>query len=87
MPPLFLRRAATVYSMRQLEGGVAAKLEAAATAPAPAPDKEVLEVGSAMLPLYTFPACDDFASKRIRSFGDLSDGAALPAVPDVDDAG
>lgn len=84
--PLILRRSATVYSMTQLEGEAAEEDALVPSASLVAtPDKAVREVEGAALPLYSFPAKDGFASKRIRSFGDLV--SAAPLVPDVDEQG
>ena len=80
--PLMLTRVATVLSLNQdleidcsqcVSGGPIlspGKLSS--------PEKAVQEVQGSLLPLYRFPDSDSFASKRIRSFGDLES-----AVPDV----
>lgn len=78
--------AAAAVALKELAAEATTRAAATAAVPPPAPESAVLEVEGAALPLYSFPAQDGFAGKRIRSFGDLSDGPA-PAVPDVDDSG
>ena len=79
--PLILSRTATVYSLTQLSDGDNATTGAqVGSMLVTTPDSAVSEVIGSNLPVYRFTATDSFASKRIRSFGDIS-----AIVPDVDD--
>lgn len=91
---LTISRAATVYSLVQLEAEQAQVVPqlpddaSLAAAPQPpkgflsAPECAVRDVAGSLLPLYRFPSRDGFlsAGKRVRSFGDLLSSA----VPDMD---
>ena len=83
MSALTLSRAPTVYSLTQLGEGDAPSLpprpSSAASASAGS-EMPISEIIGENLPLYRFVTKDSFASKRIRSFGDI--GAI---VPDIDD--
>lgn len=80
---LMISRAATVYSLTQLEADSG---DAQAGVPAKgflsAPESAVKDVTNALLPLYRFPGSTGFLnSKRTRSFGDIS----VAMVPDAQD--
>ncbi len=92
--PLTLTRTPTIYSLNQLDADEpGCPLAAPAKGVLSTPDKAVRELagGASLLPLYTFPSADGFASKKVRSFGSFQDLAAAggsgPAVPDVDEEG
>ncbi|GAB4813334.1 hypothetical protein N2152v2_000380 [Parachlorella kessleri] len=81
---LMISRAATVYSLTQLEGnsddeGHQHGLTTPVKGFLSAPECAVKDVEGSLLPLYRFPGQDGFlGAKRTRSFGDL-----YSAVPDV----
>lgn len=94
--PLILTRTPTIYSLNQLDADEpGCPLAAPAKGVLSTPDKAVRELaaGSSLLPLYTFPSADGFASKKVRSFGSFQDLAGAgassggAAVPDVDEEG
>lgn len=94
--PLTLTRTPTIYSLNQLDADEpGCPLATPAKGMLSTPEKAVRELaGGSLLPLYTFPSADGFASKKVRSFGSFQDLASAggspgsgPAVPDVDEEG
>ncbi|PSC69751.1 GDP-L-galactose phosphorylase 1 [Micractinium conductrix] len=91
--PLTLTRAATVLSLTQLSEGEPKGSPAKGQLSNPDCPVSSIAAGASLLPLYTFPAADGFAAKRVRSFGSIADlatggGAAVPdAYDDLASAG
>jgi GDP-L-galactose phosphorylase len=78
---LTISRTATVYSLIQLgDDDQLPPRPPSSAGLLPAPDCPVAKIAQASLPLYRFAAPDGFATKRIRSFGDIGS-----LVPDMDD--
>ena len=85
--PLTLTRAATVLSLTQLSEGEPKGSPAKGQLSNPDCPVSSIAAGASLLPLYTFPAADGFAAKRVRSFGSIADlatggGAAVPDAYD-----
>jgi GDP-L-galactose phosphorylase len=74
---LTIQRSGTLYSLSQMVDQSTSPTKGVVATP----ELAVKEVAGSLLPIFKYPAADTFASKRIRSFGDLN--SAL--VPDIDD--
>ena len=75
MPPLYVTKVPSVYSMHQLDGDIPAK------GLNPTPYNPVSEIVGQLLPKMLYSLAAGRSSKRVRSFGNLQ----AHIVPDLDE--